>query len=167
MPIRLAASNGDGRFQRHVLLINEQGNEWSAYVPRMSLGTLPLLNLPVALWPGKSWPYGGKLQRISVVRALLLPGSTMESPNTISAGGRVCWCWFAVDDAAVVVEESPEQSRRMSTAAVAIMRRRGRDAVRLLAMSVLDLCLLSDACRSSCCRRCEYNSREIEVGGTF
>jgi len=70
------------------------------------------------------------LQRISVVRALLLPGSTMESPNTNSAGGRV---WFA---GAAAGASAAQQTRRISTA-VAIAARRDRDIARLLAMPVL------------------------------
>jgi hypothetical protein len=47
---------------------------------------LPSQNLPVALWPGKSLPYGGKLALTTVRMWLLLPVSTIESPNAMSAG---------------------------------------------------------------------------------
>lgn len=52
----------------------------------MSEGTLPLPNLPVATPPTKSLPYGGKLLLIIVTRLLLLPVSTIESPNIKTAG---------------------------------------------------------------------------------
>ena len=73
------------------------------------------------------------MQRISVVMALLLPESTMESPNTNSAGGRV---WFAAGAGA----STAQQVRRISTA-VAITIRRDRDTARVVAMPVLPLCL--------------------------
>ena len=57
-------------------------------VPRKSEGIFPLENLPVAIFPTKSCPYGGKLHLIVVGSTLLFPGSTMESPNTIRAGAR-------------------------------------------------------------------------------
>ena len=49
-------------------------------------GILPLLNLPVGNPPTKSLPYGGKLHLTKVLRLLLLPGSTIESPKTSTAG---------------------------------------------------------------------------------
>ena len=49
-------------------------------------GIFPLLNLPVGTPPIKSLPYGGKLDLIRVLRLLLLPGSTIESPKTSTAG---------------------------------------------------------------------------------
>jgi hypothetical protein len=55
-------------------------------IPRKSTAILPSQNLPVALWPGKSLPYGGKLALTTVRRWLLLPVSTIESPNAMSAG---------------------------------------------------------------------------------
>ncbi|WRX10097.1 hypothetical protein QQP08_002584 [Theobroma cacao] len=54
-------------------------------LPIRSEGTLPLENLPVGP-PSKSLPYGGKLLLAMVLRLLLFPGSTMESPNTKTAG---------------------------------------------------------------------------------
>ena len=51
-----------------------------------SEGTLPLLNLPVGFAPLKSFPYGGKLHFIKVLIWLLFPVSTIESPNTKTAG---------------------------------------------------------------------------------
>lgn len=51
-----------------------------------SAGVLPLLNRPVAFPPMKSRPYGGKLLFATVLRLLLLPVSTMESPNMKTAG---------------------------------------------------------------------------------
>lgn len=46
----------------------------------------PLLNLPVAIIPGKSIPLGGKLalSKSGTLRLLLLPLSARESPNTKS-----------------------------------------------------------------------------------
>lgn len=55
-------------------------------LPIKSEGTLPLLNLPVGFLPMKSLPYGGKLHLTIVLILLLLPGSTIESPKTITAG---------------------------------------------------------------------------------
>lgn len=55
-------------------------------VPMKSEGIFPLLNLPVGEPPMKSLPYGRKLHFTRVVRLLLFPGSTIESPNTINAG---------------------------------------------------------------------------------
>ena len=55
-------------------------------VPMKSGGILPLLNLPVGNPPIKSLPYGGKLHLTTVIRLLLLPGSTIESPKTSTAG---------------------------------------------------------------------------------
>uniref|UniRef100_A0A2P2QJ10 Uncharacterized protein n=1 Tax=Rhizophora mucronata TaxID=61149 RepID=A0A2P2QJ10_RHIMU len=52
----------------------------------ISDATFPSLNLPVGLLLMKSLPYGGKLHLTTVLRLLLLPGSTMESPNTRIAG---------------------------------------------------------------------------------
>lgn len=56
------------------------------YIPIKSEGIFPLLNLPVACPPMKSRPYGGKLHLKSVTLSLLLPVSTMESPNVKTAG---------------------------------------------------------------------------------
>ena len=56
------------------------------YIPIKSGGVLPLENLPVGFPPMKSLPYGGKLHLAVVVRLLLLPLSTMESPNVKNAG---------------------------------------------------------------------------------
>lgn len=54
----------------------------------MSDGTKPLLNLPVGVFPeAKSRPYGKKSHLMKVAGMwLLFPESTMESPNTITAG---------------------------------------------------------------------------------
>ena len=47
----------------------------------------PLLNLPVGVLPGKSIPQGGKLTfGASLGKKLLFPTSTVESPNTKTAG---------------------------------------------------------------------------------
>ena len=56
-------------------------------LPRKSAAFLPLQNLPVGFFPGKSTPLWGKsaLTRESL-RWLLLPRSTSESPNTKRAG---------------------------------------------------------------------------------
>jgi hypothetical protein len=64
------------------------------------------------------------LQWINVVSmTLLLPGSTMESPNTNSAGARV---WFADDG-----EASMQHDRRTSSATAIIRRSALRDALPL------------------------------------
>ena len=56
-------------------------------LPRKSAAFLPLQNLPVGFFPGKSTPLWGKsaLARESL-RWLLLPTSTSESPNMKRAG---------------------------------------------------------------------------------
>ena len=51
-----------------------------------SEGTFPFENRPVGIPPLKSLPYGGKLHFANVMRSLLLPVSTMESPNIMTAG---------------------------------------------------------------------------------
>jgi len=55
-------------------------------IPIRSDGTFPLLNRPVAIPPGKSFPYGAKSHRVNVFLKLLLPVSVIESPNTNTAG---------------------------------------------------------------------------------
>ncbi len=62
-------------------------HEWESFIqPRKSEGTFPFENLPVAIPPLKFLPYGGKLHFIADMRSLLLPVSTMESPNIMTAG---------------------------------------------------------------------------------
>lgn len=68
-----------GGRERGSLLLERQ-------LPSMSEGTLPLLNRPVGVAPSKSRPYGGKLHLAMVSSSLLFPGSTIESPNTNTAG---------------------------------------------------------------------------------
>lgn len=53
-----------------------------------SVGIRPLEKRPVGTPPLRSLPYGLKLDLVSVRTALLLPVSTMESPNTRMAGTR-------------------------------------------------------------------------------
>lgn len=55
-------------------------------IPMMSEEIFPSQNLPVGIPPSKSNPYGGKSHLIRVWISLLLPASTMESPNTKTAG---------------------------------------------------------------------------------
>jgi len=54
--------------------------------PRKSEGTFPLENLPVGIPSLNSLPYGGKLHFTIDLILLLLPVSTMESPNIRTAG---------------------------------------------------------------------------------
>lgn len=60
--------------------IKSKGTE-ARFLPMKSVTRRPLVNLPVGTWPAKSLPYGGKLLRKGVPTKLLLPGSTVESPN--------------------------------------------------------------------------------------
>ena len=55
-------------------------------IPMMSDGIFPSQNLPVGIPPSKFLPQGGKLHLAIVLRQLLLPASTMESPKNRSAG---------------------------------------------------------------------------------
>lgn len=64
-------------------------------IPIRSDGITPLENLPVAIFPLKSLPYGGKLHLIIVLMLLLLPGSAIESPNTKTAGTDSFLFWVA------------------------------------------------------------------------
>lgn len=81
--------NISGMYKYNYICPRQSGGE-IAYIPIMSDGTFPLLNLPVGIPPLKSFPYGGKLQRALVSKLLsLLPVSTIESPNTKSAGTEI------------------------------------------------------------------------------
>ena len=63
------------------------GGRANINIPIRSDGTFPLLNRPVGIPPLKSFPYGGKLHLAVVTKLLLLlPVSTIESPNTNTAG---------------------------------------------------------------------------------
>jgi hypothetical protein len=83
-----------------------------------------LENLPVATPPGKSCPYGGKLAFAAVNgRLLVLPGSTMESPNTKMAGifGRRWSCVAAAEPpAAAVAVVAPSAWTTTTTSAAAV-----------------------------------------------
>jgi len=89
----------------------------------MSPGTKPLENLPVATPPGKSCPYGGKLAFAAVNQLLVLPGSTIESPNTKMAGIFGRW-WSSVaaaePPAAAVVVVAPSAWTTTTTSAAAV-----------------------------------------------
>ncbi|RZS22182.1 hypothetical protein BHM03_00054925 [Ensete ventricosum] len=96
-----------------------EGGVWCS--PRISEGFFPLENLPVALPPGKSLPYGGKLHLAKVGNTLLFPGSTIESPNTSNAGT------FGVVLFAVVLRaRTPSSSSSSSSGSGGSMRESGR-----------------------------------------
>lgn len=100
-----------------------------------------------------------------VVRALLLPGSTMESPNTNSAGVRAC---FVVAGGAAAAEAAAQRVRlRCRTTTVAIMTRRVRLLTIFGAATAICLMLLRRRC-------CKYNTSigdcmegKTKVGETF
>ena len=57
------------------------------YVPMKSGTTRPSLNLPVGFFESKLMPYGRKSALITVVKKLLFPTSTVESPKMMIASG--------------------------------------------------------------------------------